>query len=208
MKFNLVFSSALHFFFFAFLLWYQPRVRKFEGYPTVVQVELVQLKPVSYKAPEVKKVEAKKKPVKPKPKELEGVTVEKKKVVKEPEKQQKNETTSKEADKDKKSTVGGKNVRLDAEEFPFSYYLALLQSRIQTNWEPPAQTAGSVKTIVFFKIQRGGRLTDLAIEKKSGNFVFDQAALRAVTLASPLPPLPADFPQPSLGVHFEFEQGN
>ena len=42
------------------------------------------------------------------------------------------------------------------------------------------------------------------VESPSGNFLFDQAALRAVTQANPLPPLPDQFEDEYLGVHFSF----
>ncbi len=176
----------------------------------MIPVELVELKPVSFKAPEVRKVAPKLRKPKPQPKKLEGVTVEKPKVVKEEPEQrpQKQPEEPKKSDKGE-ATVGSKNIRLDAREFPFSYYLALLRSRIQSNWEPPVSSIGglSLKTVVYFRIRRNGQLSDIAIETRSGDYLFDQASLRAVTLANPLPPLPFDFSEPALGVHFEFEQG-
>ncbi|MFQ5675612.1 MAG: TonB family protein [bacterium] len=187
-------------------------VRKFEGYPTVIPVELVKIEPVSFKAPEVEKLAPKQKKLEPKPKKLEGVTVEKKKVkVDQPEEQPPKQEEVPEKSNQGKSTVGGEKVKLDVKEFPFSYYLALLQSRIQANWEPPFSSGRQSifkRAIIYFKIQRNGHLTDIAVETKSADYLFDQAALRAVTLANPLPPLPFDFPERSLGVHFEFAQGN
>jgi len=210
MKSNILFSFALHIIIFAALFLYRSEPRKFEGYPRVIPVELVQIEPVSFKAPEVEKLKPKQQKVKPKPKKLEGVTVEKKKVEEEPEEQPPKQKETPEKSNVGKSTVGSEKVRLDVKEFPFSYYLSLLQARIQANWEPPFSSSRTLfkKAIVYFKIQRNGKLTNLSLESKSGDPRFDQAALRAVTLASPLPPLPFDFPEPSLGVHFEFAQGN
>ncbi|MFQ5649451.1 MAG: energy transducer TonB [bacterium] len=174
-------------------------------------VELVQLKPVSFKAAEVEKIAPRRHVAKPKPKKLEGVTVEKKKIIaEEPEERPPKQIEEPEASNKGTSAVGGKKVRLDVKEFPFSYYLALLQSRIQANWEPPFSSglALSKKVLIYFKIQRSGQLTNISIESGSGDYMFDQAALRAVMLANPLPPLPYDFPEPWLGVHYEFEQGH
>jgi TonB family protein len=209
MKLSLLFSFTLHILFFAALLISKPGNRKWEGYPTVIPVELVKIEPVSYKAPEVEKIEPRKQEVKPEPKKIEGITLEKKPKRKERIEKPKEPETVKDSKKGK-SVVGGKSVRLDVKEFPFSYYLALLQTRIQSNWEPPFQTSRksiSKRTIVYFKIQRGGQITNILIEESSGDYLFDQAAVRAVTLANPLPPLPFDFPERELGVHFEFEQG-
>lgn len=216
MKLNVLFSVSLHIILCGLFFVSRPGTRKFEGYPTVIPVQLMQLKPVAYKAPEVQRVKPRVEKPKPKPKALEGVTIEKKRI--EPEEQveevpkfEKTTSLEKPEKPDEGNPVASEeSVRLDVEEFPFSYYLALLQSRIQSNWEPPYQSSragASKKAIVYFKIQRSGRITDIAIETRSGDYLFDQAAVRAVTLANPLPPLPYDFPQTSLGVHFEFEQG-
>ncbi|MFQ6113680.1 MAG: energy transducer TonB, partial [bacterium] len=163
-----------------------------------------------YKAPEVQKIQPRRQEPEPKPKKLEGITIEKKRPAPEEPEEQAQKTEITKEKKEAKSAIAGESVRLDVKEFPFSYYLALLQSRIQNNWEPPryaARTSLSRSTVIYFKIQRSGRITDLMIEKKSGDNLFDQAALRAISLANPLPPLPYDFPERELGVHFEFEQG-
>ncbi|MFQ5639346.1 MAG: energy transducer TonB [bacterium] len=210
MRSNFLFSFSLHVVIFVLFFFLRPGAHKFEGYPTVVPVELVQLKPVSYRAPEVAKVQPKIKEFKPEQKKLESVTLEKKELPKEeePPPEPKVKKPPKEEPKKGKSVVGGKSVRLDVDEFPFSYYLALLQSRIQANWEPPFRTAAVVrKAVIYFKVHRSGQIANIVIESSSGERLFDQAAIRAVTLANPLPSLPVDFPLRSLGVHFEFEQG-
>ncbi|MCG8608440.1 hypothetical protein MJD09_26065, partial [bacterium] len=59
MKLNLLFSCFLHLALFGLFFVSKATPRKFEGYPTVVPVELIQLKPVAYEAPEVQKVQPK-----------------------------------------------------------------------------------------------------------------------------------------------------
>lgn len=210
MKLNLLLSFSLHTLFFAAFLISRPVGRKWEGYPTVLPVELVKIEPVSYKAPEIDKIQSRKKEFKPPPKKLESITIEKRKPEKKEPLEQRKETELVEESKEGKSVVGGESVRLDVKEFPFSYYLALLKTRIQSNWEPPirpSRRSVTRKSIVYFHIQRNGKITDMLIEHSSGDYLFDQAAVRAVTLANPLPPLPYDFPEKELGVHFEFGQG-
>lgn len=104
--------------------------------------------------------------------------------------------------KDAPATSGA--LKIDAAEFPFPEYLALIQYRIETQWQPPLSGRGNFLTTVFFRIMPDGRVIDIRIEKTSGNFVMDQAALRAVSNANPLPPLPEGSGLPSLGVHFDF----
>ncbi len=97
-------------------------------------------------------------------------------------------------------------ISLDVSDFPFTYYLRQLQSKISQSWAPPrAATAGGERAIVVFEIGRDGQIKEPAVEKSSGNRIYDQSALRAVMEASPFPPLPPEFRAPSLRVHFGFE---
>jgi len=97
---------------------------------------------------------------------------------------------------------------VDATDFPFSYYLVLVRDRIAANWQPPAGLATSgepARAMVYFQIARSGAVTGARLETASGVEYFDRAALRAVVLSDPMPPLPAGFPGGDLGVHFGFE---
>lgn len=95
-------------------------------------------------------------------------------------------------------------MKLDVPAFPFPEYLALIQYRIESQWQPPRNTGGGLLTTVYFKIHPDGTLTDIKITRTCGRFAVDQAALRAVYSANPLPPLPPASGLPSLGVHFDF----
>jgi protein TonB len=59
--------------------------------------------------------------------------------------------------------------------------------------------------VIFVRINRDGSIADVRIERSSGLPFVDRAAQRAVLASSPLPPLPADFHEGSLGVHLKFE---
>jgi protein TonB len=98
------------------------------------------------------------------------------------------------------------SIAVDASDFPFTYYLRLIQSKIGERWSPPrAAAAGGVRVVVRFVIQRDGQIREPSVERSSGNTLYDQSALRAVTEASPFPPLPPEFKASSLRVHFGFE---
>jgi colicin import membrane protein len=99
-------------------------------------------------------------------------------------------------------------IRVDEKDFRFGYYLEIIKERISYNWSPPpvAGTPEGIMSTVYFRISRDGRVTDLKIETGSDYDLFDRAALRAVDLSNPLPPLPSGFKGRWLGVHFEFEQ--
>jgi len=103
----------------------------------------------------------------------------------------------------KKPTIGSP-IKLDVANFLFPEYLALVQFRIESHWQPPAQTSDALITVVFFKIGKSGKIVQARIEKTSGSFIADQAALRAVLSANPLPPLPEESKLNLLGVHFDF----
>ncbi len=96
---------------------------------------------------------------------------------------------------------------VDSADFPFGYYLVLVRDRIASNWQPPGGlTSGQVvKAVVYFRITRDGRLASTRLETASAVDYFDRAAVRAVALSDPMPPLPAGFPGGDLGVHFGFE---
>jgi colicin import membrane protein len=100
------------------------------------------------------------------------------------------------------------DVSVDASDFEFTYYLIQVRSMIGRNWGAPAGlvTKGEpVRCTVYFKIDRLGRVTDVKLEDASGVQFFDQSALRAVNVSSPLPPLPAGYGGSNLGVHFGFQ---
>jgi protein TonB len=102
------------------------------------------------------------------------------------------------------SGSGGNALKLDVVDFPFPHYITLVQYRIESNWEPQVSGLDQLLATVYFKIKRDGEIEEIKLEQSSGNVLFDQAARRAVYNANPLPPLPADFEQPTLGVHFDF----
>ena len=98
---------------------------------------------------------------------------------------------------------GGVGPRLDVLNFCCPQYLVTMQDRILRNWESRQQSLGA--TNVVFVVQRDGTLTDVAVERSSGNSQLDFLATRALLLTRQLPPLPGEYPNPSLRVHLTFE---
>lgn len=102
----------------------------------------------------------------------------------------------------------GSRVNINRADFPFNYYLTLLQNRLQQNWQPPYQLDGASETVnaeVRFRIARNGRVSGVEVTRSSGRFIFDQAARRAVWSVDPLPPLPESYQRDALTVYIEFE---
>ncbi len=102
---------------------------------------------------------------------------------------------------------GGLGARIEgAQTLGYNFYLQQMLERISENWQDPYQ--GRTKTLtamVFFVIQRDGRLTDVKLERSSGDVLFDEACTRAVIVTGKLPPLPEEFTAPQLKIHLEFE---
>ncbi len=88
--------------------------------------------------------------------------------------------------------------------FPHGYYLELVEKKIEAMFVPPTKAPG-LETDIHFSIDRTGRATNLKVQKQSGNALFDQAGMRAILSANPLPPLPADFGASSLGILYIFK---
>jgi len=137
----------------------------------------------------------------PPPVKVEKIRPKKKKPVEESKKEVSKRPKVKETADDKKG-VGG--VELEGEEFPFPYYLELFISKISRNWRNPiTEPETGLSAQVYFRITRTGRIADVALRQGSGNFVYDQAAMRAVLVSNPLPPLPDGYKGDFLGVTCE-----
>jgi TonB family protein len=93
----------------------------------------------------------------------------------------------------------GVAVSPSTEEFKFPSYLATIRQNIERNWNPPPGAKGN-KAKVQFTILRSGWVvkSDMKLTASSGNFYFDQAAMRAILQSSPFPQMPDDYPKQSL----------
>jgi len=89
-------------------------------------------------------------------------------------------------------------------DFAFDWYLALIQSKIEQNFRPPPGRRKALMAVLEFRISKGGEVVGLQRKQSSGDFLFDQAAERAVRAAGRFPPLPETFGATELGINFEF----
>jgi colicin import membrane protein len=78
-------------------------------------------------------------------------------------------------------------------------YYAVVVDRIRQQWVFPGTLDRDIEAVVAIRIARDGRVTVDRVEKSSGNPLFDRSVVRAITLASPLPPPPQDM---DIGVRF------
>jgi TonB family protein len=98
---------------------------------------------------------------------------------------------------------GAGGVRLDVQNFCCPEYLALMVQRVKQNWNPNQGATGEPE--IRFTIRRDGMLTNVELEKSSGQALLDLEARRAVHKTMRLPPLPREYPGNSLTVHLTFD---
>jgi protein TonB len=97
------------------------------------------------------------------------------------------------------------DVTLDTEDFPFSHYISRMRRKIAANWRVPEGSQGADRFCrIYFRVHRDGSVSNVDVEESSGLFMFDQSAQRAVVQAAPMPPLPREYRDNYLGVHFSF----
>ncbi len=83
--------------------------------------------------------------------------------------------------------------------FTYGYYLDRVVAVISSNWVRPMM--GNLEARLHFRIQRDGTITELRLIAPSTSRDFDDAAMRAVTTSSPLPPLPKGYSEDDLGIN-------
>jgi len=89
--------------------------------------------------------------------------------------------------------------------FTYSYYLNILLNKINNNWHNPFKGKDIVlKSIVYFEVDKDGRIYNVRLEENSGDELYNETAMRAVVATKRLPPLPQEFADDYLKVHLEF----
>lgn len=188
------FSFVLHvlFFFTALVLYGRvtPRIHVPPFYNVTLVEETLELPEIQPTPPPAPKIEEK-----PREKQVEARKEVKKTPDKEamPELQKKKDKPEKDEDRPAEPARKQEAVTVaTAQEFKFPPYLALIRDKIERNWNPPPGARGT-RAKVTFTIYRSGRVADASLAEGSGNFYFDQAAMRAILASSPFPPLPEGF---------------
>jgi TonB family protein len=87
-------------------------------------------------------------------------------------------------------------------DFPFTWYLQQVQTRITTNWNRVSSSQGRVQ--IYFRIAKDGGLDRVRVEIPSGNAAMDESARMAVLRSTPLQRLPDGYEGQYLGVRFWF----
>jgi colicin import membrane protein len=88
-----------------------------------------------------------------------------------------------------------------------SLYNGIVKSKIEEEWTIPENLLKEMvdlETIIVIIIDKDGRVQKSWFEKKSGNALYDQSAMRAIKKAEPLPPIPKELNQNSLEFEIRF----
>ena len=95
----------------------------------------------------------------------------------------------KKADPQAGGSIGGAVGRGRVSPETLAYFRAL-DERIRENWTVPELALSDSRNLIVqirITIERDGKVTNVRMEKGSGNPYFDDSVLRAITKASPLP---------------------
>ena len=100
-------------------------------------------------------------------------------------------------------------IQVSGDESGLSRYLAIVQSKISEQWvAPPVDAANrSYQVVIKFRLHRPGRISDVVVERESGNGYYDDAGKRAVLSVGPLQPFPSYVTEEMLETHFSFTVG-
>src|SRR5262249_1155273 len=85
------------------------------------------------------------------------------------------------------------NITLDVSVFPSPIPPRKTRAKVSGRGAPPrAASAGGERVVALFEMGRDGQIREPAVERSSGNAIYDQSALRAIMDATPFPPLPPE----------------
>lgn len=88
----------------------------------------------------------------------------------------------------------------------FGAYADLIRDRIAQHWNRSnLHSSPDQKCTVTFSIARDGTVNNVRILQSSDNYLLDTSAQRAILDASPLPPLPQQFPRNDATVQLSFQ---
>ncbi len=91
-------------------------------------------------------------------------------------------------------------------EAKLNEYYSLIWAKIKESWTIPELLKERVdlETIIVVIIDQNGRLQKSWFEKRSGNPLYDQMAMRAIKKSEPFPPFPKEWKESTLEVGIRF----
>lgn len=92
-------------------------------------------------------------------------------------------------------------------ETKLSQYYSVIWAKIKKAWTIPENLLKErvdLETIIIVIIESDGKIKRTWFEKKSGNDLYDQMAMRAIKKAEPLPPIPKELGEDTLEIGIRF----
>lgn len=91
-------------------------------------------------------------------------------------------------------------------EAKLNEYYSLIWAKIKESWTIPELLKERVdlETIIVVIIDQNGRIQKSWFEKRSGNAIYDQMAMRAIKKSEPFPPFPKEWKESTLEVGIRF----
>jgi len=88
-------------------------------------------------------------------------------------------------------------------------YSSIVKAKILEEWTIPENLLKEkelfdLETTIVVIIERDGKIQKPKLEKKSGNAIYDQSALRAIKKAEPFPPIPKELGENTLEYEMHF----
>jgi TolA protein len=86
-------------------------------------------------------------------------------------------------------------------------YYNMIWEKIKKEWTLPEDLPKGktdLETVIIVIIERNGKIQKSWFEKKSGNALYDQMAMRAIKKAEPLPPIPKEFSEDTFEIGIRF----
>lgn len=85
-------------------------------------------------------------------------------------------------------------------------YSSMIWAKVKQEWTLPElpKEKMDLEAVIVVVIARDGRVQKSWFEKKSGNGLYDQMAMRAIKKADPFPPIPAEFSDKTFEIGIRF----
>ena len=112
----------------------------------------------------------------------------------------------KEREEERPTAIPSAKTSLEMESKLNEYY-SLVWAKIKGTWTIPENLLKEMvdlETIIVLIIERNGKIQKCWFEKKSGNVLYDQSAMRAIKKAEPLPPIPKELGEDTLEIGIRF----
>jgi TolA protein len=86
-------------------------------------------------------------------------------------------------------------------------YYGMIWAKIKKEWTLPGDLPKGktdIEAIIVILIERNGKIQKSWFEKRSGNVLYDQSAMRAIKKAEPFPPIPKEFSDNTFEIGIRF----